>query len=185
VPAAGTFDGSQPGELVMAEIEQSELNRRHFLASAAAATCACALECPFASAADAKDVDTAAVDIGTAADFPKDGPYDKFAKKPNSLIVVRSDGKLYAMTAVCTHKKKQLKVEEAEIVCTAHDSPFDNRGVPKAMTKEGDETPAKDPLDRFAISRSAEGHLIVDKSKRFAKEQWEDPASFVKLEAQA
>jgi hypothetical protein len=57
--------------------------------------------------------------------------------------------------------------------------------MPKPMTKEGDETPAKDPLDRFAISRNVEGHLIVDKSKRFAKGQWEDPVSFVKVEGQA
>ena len=173
----------------MGEIEHGELdgalNRRTFLATAAAATCACALGCPFAEAQDAKDADAATVDIGTAADFPKDGPYDKFAKKPNSLIVVREGGKLYAMTAVCTHKKKQLKVEDAEIVCAAHDSPFDNQGVPKPKTKEGDETPAKEPLDRFAIARNSEGRLIVEKAKRFPKGKWEDPASFVKLDGQA
>src|SRR5687768_8520702 len=78
-----------------------EVNRRSFLATAAAVTCACAMGCPFAEAADAKDADIASVDIGTMADFPKDGPYDKFAKKPNSLIIVREGGKLYAMTSVC------------------------------------------------------------------------------------
>lgn len=161
------------------------LNRREFLVGTAAVGCACAAGCPFAYGADANGADSGTVDIGTAADYPKDGAYDRFAKKPHSLIVVREAGKLYVLTAVCTHKKKQLKVEEAEIVCTAHDSPFTNQGVPKPKTKEGDETPAKDPLDRFAISRGADGHLIVDKSKRFAKGQWDDPASFVKLEGQA
>ena len=173
----------------MGEIEHGELdgalNRRSFLATAAAATCACALGCPSAAAQDAKDADAATVDIGTAADYPKDGPNDKFAKKPNSLIVVREGGKLYAMTSVCTHKKKQLAVDGGEIVCTAHDSPFDNQGVPKPKTKEGDDTPAKDPLDRFAISRNAEGHLIVDKSQRFPKGKWEEAGSFVKVEGQA
>jgi nitrite reductase/ring-hydroxylating ferredoxin subunit len=169
----------------MGEMDVVGLNRREFLVRAAAAGCACATGCPFASGADAKDADTASVDIGTVADYPKDGPSDKFAKKPNSLIVVRDGGKLYALTSVCTHKKKQLKVEEGEIVCTAHDSPFTNQGIPKPKTKDGDETPAKDPLDRFAISRNGEGRLVVDKSKRFAKGQWEDPASFVKLEGQA
>ena len=169
----------------MGEIERGGLNRRDFLAAAAAVGCACAIGCPFAHGADAKDADAAAVDIGTAADFPKDGAYDQFAKKPNSLIVVRADGKVYAMTAVCTHKKKQLKLEDGEIVCAAHDSPFDNQGVPKPKTKEGDETPAKDPLDRFAIARNSEGRLIVEKSKRFPKGKWEDPASFVKLDGQA
>ena len=167
------------------ESKTIELNRRSFLVTAAAVTCACAVGCPFAEGAAAKDTDTSTVDIGTLADFPKDGPYDKFAKKPNSLIIVRGEGKLYALTSVCTHKSKQLKVEDNEIVCTAHDSPYDNQGVPKAKTKDGDERPAKDPLDRYAISRNAEGHLIVDKSKRFPKGKWEDPASFVKTGGQA
>ena len=156
-----------------------DLNRRDFLATAAALTCACALDCPFALAADAKE-DTGPVDIGALADFPKDGPYDKFAKKPTSLLVIRNGGKLYAPTAICTHKKANLMVDAGEIVCPKHDSPFDNQGVPKAKTKDGDDTPAKKPLVRFAISKNAAGHLIVDKSKTFEKEQWEDPASFVK-----
>jgi len=163
------------------EIELVQLNRRQLLVTAAAVTCACAVGCPFAEAAAAKDTDTSSVDIGTMADYPKDGPYDKFAKKPAALIVVRDKGKLYALTSVCTHKSKQLKVEDNEIVCTAHDSPFDNQGVPKAKTKDGDDTPAKKPLVRYAISKDAAGKLIVDKSKSFDKDKWDDPASFVKV----
>src|SRR6266516_6449887 len=157
-----------------------DLNRRNFLAAAAAVTCGCALDCPFALAADEKE-ETGTVDIGTLADFPKDGPYDKFAKKPTSLLVIRSGGKLYAPTAICTHKKSNLKVENNEIVCPKHDSPFDNQGVPKPKTKDGDETPAKKPLVRYAISKNADGHLIVDKSKSFDKDKWDDAASFVKI----
>src|SRR5215218_7009571 len=112
-----------------------DLNRRNFLATAtaavAAATCACALDCPFALAADAAAEDTGPVDIGTPADYPKDGPYDKFTKKPTSLLVVRDGGKLFAPTAICTHKKANLAVDGGEIVCPKHDSPFDNQGVPK------------------------------------------------------
>ena len=157
-----------------------ELSRRDLLATAAALTCACALDCPFALAADEKE-GAGPVDVGTLADYPKDGPYDKFAKKPTSLLVVRGGGKIYAPTAICTHKKANLKVEDGEIICPKHDSPFDNQGEPKAMTKEGDETPAKKPLVRYAISRNADGHLIVDKSRTFEKEKWDDPASFVKI----
>jgi nitrite reductase/ring-hydroxylating ferredoxin subunit len=167
------------------EIELVQLNRRQLLVTAAAVTCACAVGCPMAEAAAAKDTDTSSVDIGTLADYPKDGPYDKFAKKPAALIVVRDQGKLYALTSVCTHKSKQLKVDGNEIVCTAHDSPFDNQGVPKPKTKDGDDTPAKDPLDRYAISRNAQGKLIVDKSKRFPKGKWDDAGSFVKVEGNA
>jgi nitrite reductase/ring-hydroxylating ferredoxin subunit len=156
------------------------LNRRDFLAAAAAVTSACALNCPFALAADEKE-ETGPVDIGTLADYPKDGPYDKFAKKPTSLLVIRNDGKVYAPTAICTHKKANLTVDGGEIVCPKHDSPFDNQGVPKAKTKDGDDTPAKKPLVRYAISKNAEGHLIVDKSKTFEKDKWNDAASFVKV----
>ena len=163
------------------ELVTVQFNRRGFLAAAAAVTCACAAGCPLAEAADAKDSDAAGVDVGTLADYPRDGAYGKFAKKPNSLILIREGGKLYALTAVCTHKKKQLNVVDGEIVCDAHDSPFDNQGVPKPKTKEGDETPAKDPLDRFAISKNAEGHLIVDKSVRFSKGKWDEAGSFVKV----
>jgi nitrite reductase/ring-hydroxylating ferredoxin subunit len=159
----------------------TDINRRDFLATAAAVTCACALGCPFAADALAADEDAGPVDIGTAADFPKDGPYDKFAKKPTSLLVVRSEGKIYAPTAICTHKKSNLKVEEGEIVCPKHDSPFDNQGLPKPKTKDGDETPAKKPLVRYAIKKNTDGHLVVDKSKTFDKGQWDDPASFVKV----
>jgi len=162
-----------------------DLNRRSFLATATAAavaaTCACALDCPFALAADAAAEDTGPVDIGTPADYPKDGPYDKFAKKPTSLLVVRDGGKLFAPTAICTHKKANLAVDGGEIVCPKHDSPFDNQGVPKPMTKDGDETPAKKPLVRYAISKNADGHLIVDRSKTFDKDKWDDAASFVKV----
>jgi nitrite reductase/ring-hydroxylating ferredoxin subunit len=158
-----------------------ELNRRDFLATAAAITCACALDCPFALAADDKPGDTGPVDIGTVADYAKDGPYDKFAKKPTSLLVIRNNGKIYAPTAICTHKKANLTVDGGEIVCPKHDSPFDNQGVPKPKTKDGDETPAKKPLVRYAISKNADGHLIVDRSKTFDKDKWDDAASFVKV----
>jgi nitrite reductase/ring-hydroxylating ferredoxin subunit len=159
----------------------TDMNRRDFLAAAGAlATCACALDCPFAPAAG-EAADTGPVDIGTLADYPKDGPYDKFAKKPTSLLVIRNGGKLYAPTAICTHKKSNLKVEDGEIVCPKHDSPFDNQGIPKPMTKDGDETPAKKPLVRYAITKNADGHLIVDRSKTFEQDKWEDAGSFVKI----
>jgi cytochrome b6-f complex iron-sulfur subunit len=161
-------------------MSDTQLNRRSFLATAAAVTGACALNCPFALAAGEKE-DTGPVDIGTLADYPKDGAYDKYAKKPTSLLVIRDGGKLFAPTAICTHKKANLTVEGGEIVCPKHDSPFDNQGVPKPKTKDGDDTPAKKPLVRYAISKNADGKLIVDKSKTFEKEKWDDAASFVKI----
>jgi nitrite reductase/ring-hydroxylating ferredoxin subunit len=126
--------------------------------------------------------ESATVDVGPLSDFATDGPVDKFAKS-HKLLVVRDGGRLFAPTALCTHKRAVLMVDGGQIVCPKHDSPFDNQGVPLAQTADGEETPAKQPLERFAISVNGQGRVIVDRAKRFGRDQWDDAASFVKLDA--
>ena len=155
-----------------------EMNRREFVAAAAVAACACALSCPFALGA----AESAVVDLGPLSDFAADGPLDKFAKA-HKVLVVRENGRLFAPTALCTHKRAVLVVDNGQIVCPKHDSPFDNQGVPLPQTADGEETPATQPLERFAISVNAQGRVIVDRSKRFGRDQWDDPASFIKVDA--
>ncbi len=166
------------------------VNRRGFLA--AAATCACALTCPFAMAADDAPAAAAAAaapagptDIGPLADLAKKDPtvIGTWSKKPTNFLVVVNDGKVYAPTSVCTHKKKRVDPAEGgkSMICSAHDSPFDLEGVPEPVTADGDKTPAKEPLPRHGISVDAKGHVIVDPSKKFAYEQWSDKGSFVAL----
>src|SRR5579859_545313 len=97
------------------EIKQDqELNRRHFLAAAAAAATACAMCGSHARAADDDDDDDSddppaelpkgPQDVGAVSDFAKDGPYDSQSKSKH-ILLYKDKGKLYAMSAVCTHKK--------------------------------------------------------------------------------
>ena len=59
-------------------------------------------------------------------------------------------------------------------ICPRHGANFDIDGN---VTKG----PARTPLIRYAISVDANGHLIVDKSQSFTSDQWDNPASFVKV----
>src|SRR3954471_11666770 len=111
-----------------------EMNLRELVVVAGTlAACACASEF-FPSTAEAAPPPpggptagggggSGTVDIGTAKDYPKDGAYDKFAKN-EKLIVVRSGDKLYATTAICTHKSCVLSGATAELRCRCHGSRF-------------------------------------------------------------
>lgn len=143
-----------------------ELNRRTFLAAAAAriGACACAA-CPLEAAArdDAPAEPLQPVDVGTADDYPRDGGvYDAYAKA-HGFFLVRDGGALYALGASCTHKKTLLKVKGKAIVCPKHGARFDVNGdVTKA--------PARRPLPRYAITSDDAGRITVDPSRAFEGE---------------
>jgi nitrite reductase/ring-hydroxylating ferredoxin subunit len=155
-------------------MEMSELNRREFVVAAACAAGACMICGSLANAADAPAAGSAnAVDIGTAADYATDGPNDKLADT-KKIIVVRENGKIYAMSAMCTHKGATVKIKGTELVCPKHNSHFDNEGKPN-------KGPAKAALFRLGITQNADGHLIVDPSKKFGENQWNDAAASVSV----
>jgi nitrite reductase/ring-hydroxylating ferredoxin subunit len=173
----------------MSEELKTELNRRNFLAAAAALTCGCALSCPFAMGKDedADDDDdeavppvkTGPVDVGALADFSKDGPSEKWIKD-HHMIVVREGGKLYAITAICTHKQALLKIKDDQVYCPKHSSRFNYAGqpVPKPNGKIGS---AKKPLSYFTISVNDKQHVIVDTSKPIDAAKAGDASAFVKV----
>ena len=150
----------------------SELNRRQFVIASVSAACACALAETCMAAGPTTGSST--VDIGTLADFTKDGVTDKWART-EKFFVIRNERKLYASSSTCTHKRTTLRVRNGEIACPAHGSKFSLMGVP---TKG----PAKSPLYRYAISKDARGHLIVDKTKQFDEKDWDKPDAFLKLD---
>jgi Rieske Fe-S protein len=161
-----------------------EINRRSFLAAAAAATCACAL-CPVVRADDDDDDDdqgppaklpAGPVAAGNLTDYAKDGPYDTLAKT-KQIVIVRENGKLYAMSALCTHKGFAVKVKDNVFFCPKHSSRFDLDGQP-APKPNGKMGPAKKPLNHYAISADATGAITVDTSKVLTEE---DPGAFIKL----
>ncbi len=147
----------------------AEIDRRGFLALTAAVCATCALG-GNVLAADAK---TEPVDVGLLADYKADGISDKFAKS-NRILVIRSDGHLFAATAICTHKGAMLTVKGQEIVCPKHNSHFSVEGT---VTKG----PAKDTLVRYAISVDDKGHVIVDPNTSFHEKNFDDKKSFVEI----
>src|SRR4051812_39297915 len=166
-----------------------EMNRRELVVVAATlAACACANELLPGSAEAAPPAGGGAgaggagagsgasaggtLDVGTVKDYPKDGPYDKFAKN-EKVLLVRSGEKLYATSAICTHKACVLSGANTELRCRCHGSRF---GLDGAPTKG----PATKPLPRYAIAMKGE-KIVVDKSKKFEKDKWDDEAASVKV----
>jgi cytochrome b6-f complex iron-sulfur subunit len=83
---------------------------------------------------------------------------------------------IYALKSVCTHLGCTPNWLEAEqkFKCPCHGSGFYKDGI-------NFEGPAPRPLERYAITKTDDGQLEVDKSRTFLEEkgQWKDAASFV------
>jgi Rieske Fe-S protein len=164
------------------------LNRREVLTIATAA-CLCGLA--DTSALLAQDAPSTApsaptpLDVGAKSDYSADGITDTWMAKPNAVAIVRNSGKLYATTTICTHKGCAVKKAPAQAdgtpavspyLCPCHKATYDIDGK---VTKG----PAKMSLIRYAISVDSNSHVIVDKGTKFDDTQWDDPASFVKMDA--
>src|SRR5690242_15569232 len=97
-----------------------DLTRRQILTAAAAgatltvAACGCGTS-PAAGAAKAP-VAAGPVDIGTIGDYPMDGVYDRFADS-HDFFVVREGNRLFALSAICTHRECPLKLIHGGIKC--------------------------------------------------------------------
>jgi cytochrome b6-f complex iron-sulfur subunit len=121
------------------------------------------------------NVATSPVTVGEATKYAKDGIYDEYAKT-SGFIVVAEKGKIYAVTAVCSHKRGLLVKDPAvagQIKCTKHDGKFSAAGSPISG-------PPKTSLARLAISKNAKGELVVDPTKQFQQADWEKAEAFVK-----
>jgi nitrite reductase/ring-hydroxylating ferredoxin subunit len=152
-----------------------QMSRREFVAAATAVVAACGAcaTCTFAADAPAAAPVGEKVDIGTLADYPKDGIYDQFARS-NRIFVIRNAGELYACSAVCTHKNAPLTLNGKEIVCKKHGSKFSEHGT---ATKG----PAKSSLPRYAIAEDEKKHLIVDTNKSFGEKEWSKDGATIKV----
>lgn len=85
---------------------------------------------------------------------------------------------VYALSTICTHLgcTPNWLESEKKFKCPCHGSGFRISGV-------NFEGPAPRPLERFAIRKTDEGIIVVDKSRKFQKElgQWEDSDSYLLL----
>lgn len=129
-----------------------ELTRREFLMLTAAACAGC-------TAVDKGGVHAGAagavkpVDAGPVSNYGADTVYTHF--RDMGFFVIRSGGKLTALSSICTHQKCKLTAEpDMSFYCECHGSEFDPRG----KVTEG---PAKRDLPVLQTFVDGNGHLIV------------------------
>jgi cytochrome b6-f complex iron-sulfur subunit len=116
--------------------------------------------------------------VGLAEDFSP-GVVDERFKESNGVWIVNSNGKLYALIAICTHLGCPPNWLEAQnkFKCPCHGSGYYKDGI-------NFEGPTPRPLERAKIFIDPDdGQVVVDKSQKYQWElgQWEDPESFVEV----
>lgn len=106
---------------------------------------------------------------------------DKFKDQGAWVIRARDERNrdiIYALSTTCTHLGCTPNWLEGEkkFKCPCHGSGFKISGV-------NFEGPAPRPLERYAIKKSDDGQLVIDKSRKFQKElgQWDDGDSYILL----
>jgi cytochrome b6-f complex iron-sulfur subunit len=117
--------------------------------------------------------------VGKLDEFSLPGVYEGF--KPNGIWLVNlspGDKKLVALSTICTHLGciPNWLASENKFKCPCHGSGYHMDGV-------NFEGPTPRPLERMAISKDADGYIVVDKRKIFRQElgQWDDPESFIPI----
>lgn len=165
----------------------ADLNRRDFLAAAAAMAATCALCGSLAEADDdqkwitAKDLPAEKFDAGKPDDYPKDSGSDKFYED-HQVLIAHKDGKIIALTAICPHKKALVKLaDNGEFVCPRHGSRFTLEGDPTHKPNSTKLGPAHDPLVHYAIRINDDHHIIVDTGTKFDKDHWNDEHASIDL----
>jgi Rieske Fe-S protein len=126
------------------------MNRREFLILAATAVAGCSSTPPGAVSSVAE---TRLINAGPVNRYAADGVYTRFRNQ--GFFLVRKGEKLFALSAICTHKRCKLDAEpDRSFSCPCHGSTFD----PSGHVTEG---PAKRDLPALATSINANGDLLV------------------------
>jgi len=126
------------------------INRRQFLLVTAGLVAGCqAVNDAGTSAARVPRL----VNAGPASNYTADGVYSNF--RDLGFFVIRRGGQLFALSAICTHRKCKLAVEpDHSFYCPCHGSTFD----PTGHVTEG---PARRDLPVLPNSVDENGQLLV------------------------
>jgi Rieske Fe-S protein len=126
------------------------LNRREFVVL----SCACAAGCAMDGGANLPiQLKQVNLDAGAARDYATDGVYDRFAAQ--GFFVVRRGERLFAISAICTHRRCKLKTEpDRSFYCKCHGSTFN----PDGKVTEG---PATLDLPTLPTTVDENGRLII------------------------
>jgi Rieske Fe-S protein len=126
------------------------INRRQFLLLTAMAAAGCEA---------AKDNNTSiaakerVVNAGPAGDYAAEGIHGRF--RDQGFFVVRQGETLFAISAICTHRKCKLAAEpDRSFLCPCHGSRFDFGG----RVMKG---PAKRDLPVYPVFTNESGQLLV------------------------
>jgi cytochrome b6-f complex iron-sulfur subunit len=97
-------------------------------------------------------------------------------KEEHSVWIVKEKNRIYAIHAKCTHLgcTPNWFAEEDVFKCPCHGSQFHSNGVNFAG-------PATRPLDRFNISISEEGIIVVDKSRAYTFREFDRQGVFLEV----
>ena len=93
------------------------------------------------------------VNVGPVSSYAANGVYAAFSSQ--GVFIIRRNGDLFALSAICTHKKCKLKWElDQSFHCPCHGSTFDAMG--HVMLG-----PAKRDLPMLTTVVDEHGHLLV------------------------
>lgn len=129
------------------------MDRRRFLyLTVAAALTGC--QAPGSGALSSPALgNTHVVDAGPAGKYAADGVYSAY--RDQGFFIVRRDGRLFALSSYCTHRKCKLNAEaDHTFYCPCHGSTFD----PGGKVTDG---PATRDLPMLDTSGSPETRLLV------------------------
>jgi cytochrome b6-f complex iron-sulfur subunit len=118
---------------------------------------------------------------GYPDEFPPNSVSEKF-KDQWKVWIVRDADKIFAISTICTHLGcTPLWLDgEKKFKCPCHGSGFygPSPGVEAGVNFEG---PAPRPLERYKVSLTDDGQILVDKSEIFFQEkgEWGNSESFI------
>jgi cytochrome b6-f complex iron-sulfur subunit len=93
------------------------------------------------------------VDAGPSGAYAADGLYEGFRNQ--GFFLVRSGGRLFALSSICTHRVSKLDVQpDHSFHCPSHGSNFD----PNGKVTHG---PAVRDLPVFPVHTDERGHVMV------------------------
>ena len=92
-------------------------------------------------------------DAGLLGDYARDGVYAAFREQ--GFFIVRRDGKLRALSSICTHRACKITAQaDDSFLCKCHKSAFDRDG----RVTHG---PAQRDLPYLAVDVDARQHVLV------------------------
>lgn len=135
---------------------ENGMNRKRFIVltatSLAAAGCA-GCQALGSGSAPSGSKNVRIVDAGPGSNYSTEGVYEGFRQQ--GFFLVRSHGKLSAISSYCTHRHCKLEAEtDHSFYCPCHGSTFD----PVGKVTDG---PATRDLPNCPLSIDARGHVIV------------------------